>query len=88
MTERAKREGREPTAIGRDIPIAHDRLNGVALVDVVVDSSTATHQPWSTPITVKNLTIKRTKTSRSSGRIGRVARNLGAVGLMNEKRRT
>ncbi|MGO7199836.1 Gfo/Idh/MocA family protein, partial [Rhizobium ruizarguesonis] len=49
---RAKREGRDPTAIGRDIPTAHDGLKGVAFVDAVVDSAAATDQPWLAPIAV------------------------------------
>ncbi|WOS62475.1 Gfo/Idh/MocA family protein [Sinorhizobium fredii] len=49
---RANREGREPSAIGRDIPSAYDGLKGVAFVDAVVDSSTASDQPWLTPLAV------------------------------------
>jgi len=49
---RAKREGREPSAIGRDIPTAYDGLKGVAFVDAVVDSSIASNQPWLTPVAV------------------------------------
>lgn len=36
---RARQEGREPTAVGRNIPSVYDGLKGVAFVDAVVDSS-------------------------------------------------
>ncbi|WP_246289160.1 Gfo/Idh/MocA family protein [Rhizobium indigoferae] len=49
---RAKRDGRQPTAIGRDIPTAYDGLKGVAFVDAVVDSAAANNQPWLTPVAV------------------------------------
>lgn len=48
----ARREGREPTAIGKNIPLAYDGLKGVAFVDAVVDSAHADTQPWITPIAV------------------------------------
>lgn len=38
---RARQEGREPLAIGRNIPGVHDGLKGVAFVDAVVDSAQA-----------------------------------------------
>ena len=46
----ARRGKREPSAIGRDIPTAYDGLKGVALVDAVVDSATATYPAWITPV--------------------------------------
>lgn len=49
---RAKRDGREPTALGRDIPTAYDGLKGVAFVDAVVDSAAANDQPWLRPVAV------------------------------------
>jgi predicted dehydrogenase len=49
---RAKREGREPSAIGRNIPTVQDGLKGVAFVDAVVDSHEAADQPWLTPYAV------------------------------------
>jgi predicted dehydrogenase len=48
----ARREGREPTAIGKNIPLAYDGLKGVAFVDAVVDSAHASDQPWITPVAV------------------------------------
>ncbi|WP_342616717.1 Gfo/Idh/MocA family oxidoreductase [Rhodoferax sp. GW822-FHT02A01] len=48
----ARRECREPTAIGKNIPLAYDGLKGVAFVDAVVDSAQATDQPWITPFAV------------------------------------
>ncbi|MGY0193927.1 Gfo/Idh/MocA family protein [Leptothrix sp. BB-4] len=38
---RARQEGRQPTAIGRNIPGVQDGLKGVAFVDAVVDSAQA-----------------------------------------------
>ncbi|MGL4961617.1 MAG: Gfo/Idh/MocA family protein [Inquilinus sp.] len=49
---RAGREGRESTAIGRNIPTAYDGLKGVAFVEAVVDSAEAADQPWIKPIAV------------------------------------
>jgi predicted dehydrogenase len=49
---RARRDGREPRAIGRNIPLAHDGLKGVAFVEAVVDSHEAEDQPWLRPIAV------------------------------------
>ena len=49
---RARSEGREPSAIGRDIPTAYDGLKGVAFVEAVVDSAEAPDQPWIKPIAV------------------------------------
>ncbi|WP_020683033.1 Gfo/Idh/MocA family protein [Marinobacterium rhizophilum] len=49
---RARRSGREPSAIGQNLPTVYDGLKGVAFVDAVVDSHEATDQPWLTPIAV------------------------------------
>ncbi len=49
---RARTEGREPGPLGRNIPLAHDGLKGVAFVDAVVDSHEAAHQLWVTPVAV------------------------------------
>lgn len=49
---RAKREGRDPSTIGRDIPAVYDGLKGVAFVNAAVDSSFASDQPWLTPSAV------------------------------------
>lgn len=48
----ARREGREPEAIGRNVPLAYDGLKGVAFVEAVVDSFEAKDQPWLKPIAV------------------------------------
>lgn len=49
---RARREGREPGPLGRNLPLAHDGLKGVAFVEAVVDSAGAAEQPWITPAAV------------------------------------
>lgn len=49
---RARREGREPGSLGRNLPLAHDGLKGVAFVEAVVDSAGAAEQPWITPAAV------------------------------------
>jgi len=49
---RARQEEREPTAIGKNIPLAYDGLKGVAFVDAVVDSAHSDSQPWITPVAV------------------------------------
>jgi predicted dehydrogenase len=49
---RARKERREPTAIGRDIPTVHDGLKGVAFVDAVVDSAEAPTPVWLKPYAV------------------------------------
>lgn len=48
----ARREGRAPTAMGQNIPLAYDGLKGVAFVDAVVDSAHSDSQPWITPVAV------------------------------------
>jgi predicted dehydrogenase len=49
---RARAEGREPDAIGRNLPKAWDGLKGVAFVEAVVDSAEAADQPWLRPVAV------------------------------------
>jgi hypothetical protein len=49
---RARREGREPAPIGRNLPLAYDGLKGVAFVEAVVDSHEASDQPWLKPVAV------------------------------------
>lgn len=49
---RARRAGREPAAIGRNIPLAYDGLKGVAFVEAVVDSAESTDPRWITPVAV------------------------------------
>lgn len=49
---RARREGRAPSALGQNLPLAHDGLKGVAFVEAVVDSHEAEGQPWITPVAV------------------------------------
>ncbi len=49
---RARAEGREPDAIGRNLPTAWDGLKGVAFVEAVVDSAEAADQPWLRPVAV------------------------------------
>lgn len=49
---RARKAGREPTAIGRNIPLAYDGLKGVAFVEAVVDSAESTDPRWITPVAV------------------------------------
>lgn len=45
----ARRQGREPSAIGQNIPTAYDGLKGVAFVNAVVDTAEAADQPWLKP---------------------------------------
>lgn len=47
---RARREGRTPSALGQNLPVAYDGLKGVAFVEAVVDSHEAADQPWITPV--------------------------------------
>lgn len=47
---RARREGREPGPLGRNLPLTRDGLAGVAFVEAVVDSHEAEGQPWITPV--------------------------------------
>lgn len=49
---RARREGRDPSLLGRNLPLAYDGLKGVAFVEAAVDSSKASNQPWVKPIAV------------------------------------
>lgn len=48
----ARREGREPTVIGRNIPGVYDGLKGMAFVDAVVDSAEAGAPVWLKPYAV------------------------------------
>lgn len=49
---RARAEGREPSAIGQNLPLTYDGLKGVAFVEAVVDSHEASDQPWIRPVAV------------------------------------
>lgn len=46
---RARREGREPTRAGHDVPTGSDGLKGVAFVDAVVDCHEAAEPRWIKP---------------------------------------
>ena len=48
----ARRDGREPTAVGQNIPNAYDGLKGVAFVDTVVDSAESASPVWLKPVAV------------------------------------
>lgn len=48
----ARRDGREPTAVGQNIPNADDGLKGVAFVDAVVDSAESASPVWLRPVAV------------------------------------
>lgn len=49
---RAGHEGRAPSVIGQNVPLAYDGLKGVAFVEAVVDSHEAVDQPWLKPVAV------------------------------------
>lgn len=49
---RAHRDGRAPSAIGRNVPTGADGLKGVAFVEAVVDSAEAQEQRWLKPYAV------------------------------------
>lgn len=49
---RARREGRAPSLLGQNLPLAHDGLKGVAFVEAVVDSHEEDGQSWLTPVAV------------------------------------
>ncbi len=49
---RARRDGREPSLLGQNLPLAYDGLKGVAFVEAVVDSAEAKAGGWTTPIAV------------------------------------
>ena len=49
---RARHQGRPPSPLGQNLPMAYDGLKGVAFVEAVVDSHEAQDQPWITPIAV------------------------------------
>ncbi len=45
----ARRDGRNPSVIGQNVPTVYDGLKGVAFVEAVVDSHEAEGQPWLAP---------------------------------------
>lgn len=49
---RARREGRAPSPLGQNLPLAYDGLKGVAFVEAVVDSAESATPEWLTPIAV------------------------------------
>lgn len=49
---RARKEGREPSQLGQNLPLVYDGLKGVAFVEAVVDSHEACDQPWVTPMAI------------------------------------
>lgn len=49
---RARREGRAPSPLGQNLPLAYDGLKGVAFVEAVVDSAESASPEWLTPIAV------------------------------------
>lgn len=49
---RARLDGREPGALGRNVPLAYDGLKGVAFVEAVVDSAESRTPVWLTPVAV------------------------------------
>lgn len=48
----ARRENRETSLLGKNLPLAYDGLKGVAFVEAVVDSHEADGQPWIKPVAV------------------------------------
>lgn len=49
---RARRDGRAPGPLGRNLPLAYDGLKGVAFVEAVVDSAEMASPEWLTPVAV------------------------------------
>lgn len=49
---RARADGREPSPLGRNVPLAYDGLKGVAFVEAVVDSAASSTPVWLKPIAV------------------------------------
>lgn len=49
---RARREGRAPSPLGQNLPLAYDGLKGVAFVEAVVDSAESASPEWLRPIAV------------------------------------
>jgi predicted dehydrogenase len=47
---RARQQGRAPSPLGQNIPLAYDGLKGVAFVEAVVDSAESETPIWLTPI--------------------------------------
>lgn len=49
---RARTDGREASALGKNVPLAYDGLKGVAFVEAVVDSAESASPVWLKPIAV------------------------------------
>lgn len=49
---RARADGREPSPLGQNVPLAYDGLKGVAFVEAVVDSAESSTPVWLKPIAV------------------------------------
>ena len=49
---RARTDGREPSALGKNVPLAYDGLKGVAFVEAVVDSAESDTPVWLKPLAV------------------------------------
>lgn len=49
---RARTAGREPSALGKNVPLAYDGLKGVAFVEAVVDSAESDTPVWLKPVAV------------------------------------
>jgi len=47
---RARSDGREPTVIGQNVPLAYDGLKGVAFVESVVDAAESEAPVWLAPV--------------------------------------
>lgn len=47
---RARQQGRAPSPLGQNIPLAYDGLKGVAFVEAVVDSAESETPIWLTPV--------------------------------------
>jgi predicted dehydrogenase len=49
---RSRTDGREPSALGKNVPLAYDGLKGVAFVEAVVDSADSDTPVWLKPLAV------------------------------------
>lgn len=49
---RARTDGREPSPLGKNVPLAYDGLKGVAFVEAVVDSAESDTPVWLKPLAV------------------------------------
>jgi predicted dehydrogenase len=49
---RARADGREPSPLGQNVPLAYDGLKGVAFVEAVVDSAESDTPVWLKPLAV------------------------------------